>query len=300
MRPVSAEFPRSQAFGSLATAGVFGDMNGSQVQVLVALYGNYQPYGHAGMDIACPVGTPVHAIKGGTVIWCDWDVNLPGGPNGYSQRWDFYQSFGGRILLLQHGPSEFTAYCHLSAFMVTAGQWVNEGDLIALSGDSSGGQDGVLGPHLHTERLVDLSYSTGNGLIYGREDPEPHFGSDTPQEDELSQQEVGQIQGFTNSVTDQVWGTAAGTQKLIQQVAERLDKGIVISRAQAEDIVAATTARVLDDVRKQTATISAAVGAASSPGTVLDVNALAAQLAPLLNASQADAFMAAFKAQINK
>lgn len=172
MRPISAEFPDTQQFGSNATGGVVGDYNGTEVQVLVAMYGNYQEFGHAGKDIGCPVGTPVRAAKGGTVVWCDWDVNLPGGPNGYSQRWDFYQSFGGRIILLQHGQSEFTAYCHLSRIQVQYGQWVNEGDQIALSGDSSGGQDGVLGPHLHFEYLTDLSYSTGNGRIYGRENPD--------------------------------------------------------------------------------------------------------------------------------
>lgn len=207
MRPVSDEFPESQGFGSNATAGVVGNYNGTQVQVLVALYGNYQPYGHGGGDIACPVGTPVRAMKSGTVVWCDWDVHLPGGPNGYSQRWDFYQSFGGRIVLLQHGPSEFTAYCHLSEFRVTRGQRVNEGDVIALSGDSSGGSDGVLGAHLHTEYIVDTSYRTGNGLIYGRTDPSALFGGINPQgtitsEDELSQAEVVQIQGFINEGID--------------------------------------------------------------------------------------------------
>jgi hypothetical protein len=187
VRPVSAEFPVTQSFGSLATAGVTGNMNGTQVQVLVALYGNYQPYGHAGCDIGCPVGTNVYAIKAGTVVWCDWDVNLPGDDStaGYLSRWDFYKSFGGRIILLKHDDGTYSDYCHLSKFLVANGQRVNEGDLIALSGDSSGGQDGVLGPHLHTEYLVDLSYSTGNGLIYGRTDPEPYFGNTTPLEDDM-------------------------------------------------------------------------------------------------------------------
>ena len=68
MRPVDAQFMVSQEFGSDATAGVTADPNGSEVQQLVAAYGNYQPYGHAGQDIACPIGTPVHAIAAGTVL----------------------------------------------------------------------------------------------------------------------------------------------------------------------------------------------------------------------------------------
>ncbi|MFH5879750.1 M23 family metallopeptidase [Arthrobacter sp. NA-172] len=185
MRPVSDEFPISQSFGSLATEGVVGDMSGSQVQVLVAEYGNYQPYGHAGCDIACPVGTPVYAMRAGTVVWADWDVNLPGGPSGYSQRWYFYQSFGGRIILIQHDDGTFSDYCHLSEIGVTVGQSINEGDLIGKSGDSSGGRDGVLGPHLHTEYLVDTTYTTGNRLIYGRSDPTPLFGITAPAEQDI-------------------------------------------------------------------------------------------------------------------
>jgi hypothetical protein len=146
----------------------------------VWLYGNYQPFGHAGSDIGCEVGTPVRAARSGTVVWSDWDVNLPGndswGPGGYFDRWGFYKRFGGRIIVVQHAPGDLDAYAHLSQFKVSRGQFINEGDLIALSGDSSGGQDGVLGPHLHTERIVDLSYSTGNGKIYGRIDPSTVWG----------------------------------------------------------------------------------------------------------------------------
>lgn len=180
MLPVSEQFPVTQGFGEGATAGVVGNPDGSPIEQLVAEYGNYQPFGHAGEDRGCPVGTEVHAVRAGTVVWADWDVNLPGddswGPAGYFARWAFYRRFGGRILLLQHGPSDFTAYCHLSEFKAGVGQYVNEGAVIALSGDSSAGQDGAIAPHLHTEHLIDTSYSTGNGLIYGRTDPAPLYG----------------------------------------------------------------------------------------------------------------------------
>jgi len=176
MRPVSEKYRITQGFASLPTRGVVGNLNGSQVQVLVALYGHYQEDGHAGTDVGCPVGTPVRAARSGTVIWCDWDVNLPGGPNDWAARWFFYQRFGGRLLLVQHAPGDIDVYAHLSVFKVRKGQFVNEGDLVALSGDSSAGQDGMLGPHLHTERIVDLGYPTGNGKIYGRIDPTTVWG----------------------------------------------------------------------------------------------------------------------------
>lgn len=181
MRPVDARYNITQGFGSLPTRNVVGNMQGSQVQVLVAMYGDYQPDGHAGTDVGCPVGTPVRAARSGTVIWCNWDVNLPGGdwwgPGGYFDRWGFYKKFGGRLLLVQHAPGDIDVYAHLSAWKVRQGQFVNEGDLIALSGDSSAGLDGQLGPHLHSERIINTTdYPTGGGLIYGRTDPTTVWG----------------------------------------------------------------------------------------------------------------------------
>lgn len=209
MRPVDSKFPITQGFASLPTRGVVGNLQGTQVQVLVALYGHYQEDGHAGTDIGCPVGTPVRASRSGTVLWCDWDVNLPGGPNDWAARWFFYQRFGGRLLLVQHAPGDIDVYAHLSAWKVQKGQFVNEGDLIALSGDSSGGQDGVLGPHLHTERIVDLAYPTGAGKIYGRIDPTTAWGGlaaqgTITQEDELSAADVEALQKIDNSNADRV------------------------------------------------------------------------------------------------
>lgn len=125
-----------------------------------------------------------------------------------------------------------------------------------------------------------------------------------PQEDTVTPEQMDDLKKFTqacvNDSINKMWDTEGVTQTLVQQVATRLDKGIVISRAQAEDIVAATTARVLEDVRKQTASLAQTVASVSVPGAVLDVNAIASQLAPLLNASTADAFIAKLREQLNK
>jgi murein DD-endopeptidase MepM/ murein hydrolase activator NlpD len=190
MRPVAAEFEISQAFGSMPTAGVVPNINApGTAAYYVALYGDYQPLGHAGLDIATPVGTPIHSITAGTVIWADWDVNLPGGPNDWYARWFFYQHFGGRLTLVQQDGTGFiNAYAHQSKILVQAGQRVAEGQLIGLTGDSSGGADGQLAPHLHVERIVATSYISGGGLIYGRDDPSADFSafrplSSTPQKE---------------------------------------------------------------------------------------------------------------------
>lgn len=183
MRPVSDEFPISQGFGSYATAGVVGNLHGSEVQYLVALYGNYQPFGHAGLDIACPIGTPVRAIADGVVVWAGWGEDLPGddswGPSGYFRRWALYKTFPGIVTVIQH-DGWLSVYGHLSDNdAAPAGTRVKEGQTIALSGNTKTRTEYV-GPHLHVAVVVDTAnYSTGGGLIYGCTDPLPYFNTDS-------------------------------------------------------------------------------------------------------------------------
>lgn len=161
----------------MPTAGVRGNINAPSTtpEYWVGRYGNYQPHGHAGWDGKCPVGTEVRAMSGGTVLWADWGYNLPGA--GAVRKWLFYATFPGKLLVIQHWWG-IGAYAHLSAFRVKAGDAVTEGQVVALSGDTGG-----VDPHLHVEALVDLSYRTGGGLIYGRTDPAKYFGTINPSGD---------------------------------------------------------------------------------------------------------------------
>jgi murein DD-endopeptidase MepM/ murein hydrolase activator NlpD len=146
------------------------------VQRLVAQYGNYQPFGHAGEDIACPIGTPVRAIADGTVVWADWGTNLPGDDSdwGYRQRWYLYKSFPGIVTVIQHA-GWLSVYGHLSSNdAAPRGTRVREGQVVALSGNTGG-----VAPHLHVAAIVDTSYRTGGGLIYGCTDPSKFYGSST-------------------------------------------------------------------------------------------------------------------------
>lgn len=178
VRPVSAEHETTQPFGSYATAGVVGNPNGSIVQQLVAMYGNYQPFGHAGADIGCPVGTPVYAMADGEVVWADWAENLPGDNSdyGYRLRWYFYKAFPGILTVIRHpqlGPDVYTAYAHLSTNdMAPRGTKVRAGQMIAKSGNTGG-----VAPHLHVEYLVDPTYSSSGGFIYGRKNPALLYGT---------------------------------------------------------------------------------------------------------------------------
>jgi murein DD-endopeptidase MepM/ murein hydrolase activator NlpD len=175
VRPVPETFPVSQDFGGGATAGVAPSPDpNSGIAYLVYLYGNYQPLGHAGRDIACPIGTPVRAMAGGTVLWADWATNLPGDDSwvGWASRWFLYKRFPGICSVIQH-PWGIGVYAHLSDNnMAPAGMKVREGQVIGLSGNTKAiGPAEYVGAHLHVEALIDLGYSNANGLIYGRTDP---------------------------------------------------------------------------------------------------------------------------------
>lgn len=183
-RPVDVQFPISQLFAGLATRGVAGRPDGTEVEYLVWLYGDYQPYGHAGVDIACPVGTPIRAMRSGTVVYAGWGEDLPGddswGPSGYFRRWGMYKNFPGIVTVIKaDGADEFDIYGHQSDNeAVSVGMHVAERQVIGKSGDTKTRATKV-GPHLHVVTVADpVNYSTDwPRLIFGCVDPTPLFGT---------------------------------------------------------------------------------------------------------------------------
>ena len=85
--------------------------------------------GHGGTDIWCPVVTDVYASNNGTVIRAERDSSY------------------GNYVLIDHGGGIYTLYAHCSRLLVSAGDNVSKGDLIAKSGDTGN----VTGAHLHFE-----------------------------------------------------------------------------------------------------------------------------------------------------
>jgi murein DD-endopeptidase MepM/ murein hydrolase activator NlpD len=81
---------------------------------------------HTGADLAVPVGTPVHAVAAGTVVFAGW-----GG------------SDGNRVTI-DHADGGHSSYAHLSAFDVRVGETVAAGTTIGRSGATGS----VTGPRL--------------------------------------------------------------------------------------------------------------------------------------------------------
>lgn len=99
--------------------------------------GNWAAGYHPGVDIACPVGTPVYATIGGDVRTADRRKhNLWG------------SAFGTHIIVNDDRDGSDWAYCHLSRVLVKEGQKVATGQLIGYSGNTGR----TTGPHLHLER----------------------------------------------------------------------------------------------------------------------------------------------------
>jgi murein DD-endopeptidase MepM/ murein hydrolase activator NlpD len=92
---------------------------------------------HGGIDIAAPEGAEILAAYAGTVEKISADA------------------ISGSYVLLNHGGSFRTFYCHASKILVSEGETVTAGQQIALVGST--GQ--ATGPHLHVElRLNGLCY----------------------------------------------------------------------------------------------------------------------------------------------
>jgi murein DD-endopeptidase MepM/ murein hydrolase activator NlpD len=88
---------------------------------------------HAGVDIAVPVGTPVHAADAGTVAIAGW-------VGGY-----------GNYVCINHGGGLSTCYGHNSRLGVSVGQRVTKGQVVAASGNTGHST----GPHIHFETRMN-------------------------------------------------------------------------------------------------------------------------------------------------
>lgn len=88
---------------------------------------------HEAIDYGTPIGTKVWASCGGTVTRAGWG-------SGY-----------GYVIYIKHADGKETRYAHLSKIYVNVGDYVSQGQTIALSGNSGRST----GPHLHFEMRIN-------------------------------------------------------------------------------------------------------------------------------------------------
>ena len=89
---------------------------------------------HAGEDIGAPSGTPILAADSGVA------TVIPDNGNGY-----------GNYIMINHGGGRVTLYAHMSAFAISGGATVAQGQVIGYVGSTGNST----GPHLHFEVRVN-------------------------------------------------------------------------------------------------------------------------------------------------
>lgn len=122
-----------------SAAGYISPLAGKTKKNITTGYRGY--VGHTGVDFACPGGTPIYAVKDGTVMISEAKKN----PNGT------YRSYG-EYIIIDHHDGTMTLYAHGSpgTRKVKKGDKVSQGQQImsvGTTGNSSGN-------HLHFEVKV--------------------------------------------------------------------------------------------------------------------------------------------------
>ena len=115
--------------------------------IITSRFGNRESirsYGHTGLDIAAPAGTPIKAAAGGTVTFA-----------GYSGGY-------GYVVKLDNGNGVETYYGHCSKLYVSTGDKVEAGDVIAAVGSTGNST----GNHLHFEVRVDGTEIDPQNYLY--------------------------------------------------------------------------------------------------------------------------------------
>jgi len=88
---------------------------------------------HPGLDLVAPAGAPIHAAGAGKVVEASYDEWL------------------GNYIVIDHGFGYSSLYGHNERLLVSAGQSVDQGQVIAYLGNT--GRSSA--PHLHFEIRVD-------------------------------------------------------------------------------------------------------------------------------------------------
>lgn len=124
-----------------SAAGYISPLAGKTKANITTGYGSYQTRSgrHTGVDFACSAGTPILAVKSGTVVK-SLALRYPNGS---------YRSYG-EYVVIDHHDGTMTLYAHMSSRAVSTNQTVSQGQQIG----SVGSTGNSTGPHLHFEVLI--------------------------------------------------------------------------------------------------------------------------------------------------
>lgn len=106
-------------------------------------FGNGSSTWHTGIDIGASRGSAIYASKAGTVTTAGWSST------GY-----------GNYVVINHGDGSSSLYGHMTNYIVSAGQYVSQGQVIGYVGSTGNST----GPHLHF--TIYINGSTVNPLAY--------------------------------------------------------------------------------------------------------------------------------------
>jgi murein DD-endopeptidase MepM/ murein hydrolase activator NlpD len=104
---------------------------------------------HTGLDFRAAYGTPIRAVKSGTVLYA-----------GNSGNW------AGNHVAIKHADGKTTMYSHMSSMSAHAGQTVQAGEVIGRVGETGR----AFGAHLHFE-LYPAGVKYGD--VYKAINPQP-------------------------------------------------------------------------------------------------------------------------------
>lgn len=167
--PLGPTIAPGQTFGQNPTKDLPPD------HPLIRQFGNYQPFGHSGVDYPAALGTPVYATEDGLVTWAAPGTSLPGDNSraGYISRYYLEKEAAGNIVAIEHTAlgGYITLTYHLDRFApgLAPGQRVKRGQLIGYCGTTGRST----GPHAHLD-VIPTTYPWDNGH-FGRVNPAPYL-----------------------------------------------------------------------------------------------------------------------------
>lgn len=213
----------SQGFGSNATEGIAPREYGTPAERLVYLFGNYQRVGHLASDFACPSGTPVGSAAAGTVVFAGLSQHMP---RDIAVKYGYIYGSpdSGNIVVVDHGDNTATAYSHMAEVHVRAGQKVDGGHTLGLSG-ATGRVDGA---HLHFEYMtLPINY---NSPYYSRVDPMKQFQGGIQTVGAAIPQEEDEMPAFSDHTIHDQHGKPTSPEKLLNSLDRKQDQqGAVLS-----------------------------------------------------------------------